>query len=316
MSLCRVGHGIRPDSIHQVQCYSLLQAKELRTNRFDHAVMKNQTPDAIDLDAYFQRIGYEGDRSPTLKTLQAIHLHHAQAIAFENLNSFLKQTVSLDVKSLQQKLIYERRGGYCFEQNLLLRSVLIALGFQVTNLAARVVWGLPAGTITPRSHMLLQIYIDGEQYIADVGFGGSTLTTPLSLTPNIEQRTPHELFRLITTDHTYIMQVYIGQEWQSLYHFDLQEQQLPDYEVSNWYVSTYPNSLFVNTLIAARPDADCRYALRNNQLTTHHLDGRTERRVLTTVAELRAVLEDVFRLQMPAIAGLDSTLQRVVEQTD
>jgi N-hydroxyarylamine O-acetyltransferase len=47
--------------------------------------------------------------------------------------------------------------------------------------------------------------------------------------------------------------------------------------VSNWYVSTHPNSLFVTTLIAARPDSDCRYALRNNQLTTHYLDGRTER---------------------------------------
>lgn len=275
--------------------------------------MQNQTTDAIDLDAYFQRIGYIGERTPTLKTLQSIHQHHAETIAFENLNSFLKQPVSLDLTSLQQKLIYEGRGGYCFEQNLLFRAILITVGFQVTNLAARVLWNRPEGTISPRSHMLLQVDIDGDKYIADVGFGGLTLTAPLSLTPDMEQSTPHEPFRLIATDHTYLMQAYMGQEWKSLYRFDLQEQQLPDYEVSNWYVCTHPNSLFVNTLIAARPDIDCRYALQNNQLTTHHLDGRTERCVLSTVTELRAVLEDVFRLKLPAIANLDSALQQLVQ---
>ncbi|MBD2209725.1 arylamine N-acetyltransferase [Nostoc linckia FACHB-104] len=268
----------------------------------------------INLDAYFQRIGYNGDRTLTLETLQAIHLHHTKAIAFENLNSFLKQPVLLEIASLQQKLIYENRGGYCFEQNSLLRSVLISLGFQVTNLAARVVWNLPEGTITPRSHMLLLVNIDTEQYIADVGFGGLTLTVPLSFTPDIEQSTTHEPFRLLLVDQTYIMQAYIRQEWTSLYHFDLQEQQLPDYQVSNWYVSTHPNSLFVTTLIAARPDVDCRYALRNNHLTTHYLNGGKEERILTTVKDLRTVLEDIFRLQLPAIAGIDDALQRLTEQ--
>ncbi|HEY9604686.1 MAG TPA: arylamine N-acetyltransferase [Allocoleopsis sp.] len=278
--------------------------------------MQKQTTDAIDLDAYFQRIGYSGERTPTLKTLQLIHQHHAEAIAFENLNSFLQQPVLLDATSLQKKLICEGRGGYCFEQNRLFRSVLLALGFQVTNLAARVLWNLPEGTITPRSHMLLQVDIDGEKYIADVGFGGLTLTAPLSLTPDIEQSTPHEPFRLIVVDHTYIMQAYIGQEWKSIYRFDLQKQQLPDYEVSNWYVSTHPNSLFVTTLIAARPDKNCRYALRNNHLTTHYLNGQTEQRVLSTVTDLRTALEDVFGLTLPAIANLDSALQQLVQQID
>jgi len=100
--------------------------------------------------------------------------------------------VKLDLASLQQKLINERRGGYCFEQNSLLRAVLLALGFQVTLLAARVLWNLPSGTIAPRSHMVLGVNIDGEPYIADVGFGGLTLTTPLALTPDIEQPTSHE----------------------------------------------------------------------------------------------------------------------------
>lgn len=147
-----------------------------------------------------------------------------------------------------------------------------------------------------------------------MGFGGLTLTAPLVLTPDIEQNTPHEWFRLIAADNTYIMQANIAHVWKPLYRLDLQEQQLPDYEVSNWYVSNHPNSHFVTSLIAARPDSDCRYALRNNQFTVHYLDGRTERRILSTVAELHAVLEDVFCLRLGAIANLDRAFQQVVEQ--
>lgn len=269
--------------------------------------------DAVDLNAYFQRIGYSGDRCATLKTLQAIHLCHTQAIAFENLNPLLKQSVSLNLKSLEKKLIYAGRGGYCFEQNLLLRSVLLALGFKVKNLAARVLWNLPEGTITPRSHMLLLVDIDEQKYIADVGFGGITLTAPLCVTPDVEQSTPHEKFRLIVADYTYIMQAYIGQKWKSLYRFDFQEQQLADYEVSNWYVSTHPNSLFVTKLIVARPDVDCRYALHNNEFTTYHLDGQKQSRVLNTVTDLRTVLEDIFYLTLPKVPDLDNALQKLVE---
>lgn len=279
--------------------------------------MQSHIPDtidnAIDLDAYCQRIGYDDDRTPTLKTLQSIHLCHTQSIAFENLTSLLQQPVLLDLDSLQQKLIHERRGGYCFEQNLLFRAVLVALGFRVANLAARVLWNIPPETIMPRTHMLLQVEIDNERYIADVGFGGVTLTAPLSLSLDVAQHTPHGWFRLLDGDPAYTLQAHLNQTWHSLYRFDLHEQLLPDYEVSNWYVSTHPDSLFVNALIAARPDVDRRYTLRNSQLTIHHLNGLTERQALTTVSALRAVLENQFRLQLPAAPHLDAVLQQFID---
>ena len=266
-----------------------------------------------DLDAYFQRIGYAGERSPTLATLQAIHLRHATAIPFENLTPFLRQTVHLDRAALQHKLVQSGRGGYCFEQNLLLHAVLHALGFQVTGLAARVRWNVPDEVVTARGHMLLRVELDGQTYLADVGFGGLTLTAPLALAPGRVQPTPHEPFRIIADGDGYLMQAETGQEWRSLYRFDLQQQYLPDYEVSNWYLSNHPSSHFVTGLMAARPDTDCRYALRNNQLTIHHLKGDSERRMLTTVAELRAVLEDAFHITLPATSELDPALQRLIE---
>ncbi|MGB3202276.1 MAG: arylamine N-acetyltransferase [Nodosilinea sp.] len=254
---------------------------------------------AADLEAYFQRIGYEGSRAPTLATLQEIHLRHPQAIAFENLSSFLGQPVELDLPSLVQKLIYGDRGGYCFEQNGLLRSVLTTLGFQVTGLGARVLWNLPPDTLTPRSHMVLLVDLEGEPYIADVGFGGLTLTAPLRLVPDLVQETPHEPFRLIQAGSSFVLQAQIDQAWKPLYQFELQAQYPCDYEVSNWHVSTYPKSLFVNNLIAARVEHDCRYGLRNTELATHVLAGTTEKRYLTKVAALETVLIDIFKLKLP-----------------
>jgi N-hydroxyarylamine O-acetyltransferase len=275
-----------------------------------------QPENQLDLDPYFQRIGYDGERTPTLATLQAIHLRHASTIPFENLTPFLHQPVNLDLASLQHKLVESGRGGYCFEQNLLLHAVLRALGFQVSGLAARVRWNVPDEVVTARGHMLLQVELDGQTYLADVGFGGLTLTTPLALIPDRVQPTPHEPFRIVADGDGYLMQAQLGQEWRSLYRFDLQQQYLPDYEVSNWYLSNHPNSHFVTGLMAARPERDCRYALRNNQLTIHRLQGDTERRVLSTVGELRAVLEDTFHITLPITPNLDPALQRLIAETE
>ncbi|MGP1387029.1 MAG: arylamine N-acetyltransferase family protein [Thainema sp.] len=278
--------------------------------------MENQNLEAIDLDTYFQRIDYTGDRTPTLDTLKAIHECHTHAIAFENLSPLLGHSVSLELDSLQHKLIHSGRGGYCFEQNSLFRSVLKTLGFQVTSLAARVRWGVPTSVVTPRSHMVLLAHIGDASYIADVGFGGQTLTTPIKLVADMEQSTTHEPFRLIKADDAYVMQAYIGREWKSLYRFDLQPQYRPDYEVSNWYVSTHPKSLFVNSLIAAKPDVDRRYALRDNHFVIHHLNGKTERHLLTTAQELHAVLTSKFQLTLPDSSDIEQVLQRFVQSED
>jgi N-hydroxyarylamine O-acetyltransferase len=268
----------------------------------------------FDLDAYCERIGYSGPRDATLDTLAAIHLCHAQAIPFENLNPLLGWPVRLDAQSLQQKMVRDGRGGYCFEQNLLLSLALTALGFQTIGLAARVLWNAPEGAVTARSHMLLLVDLDGVPYLVDAGFGGLTLTGPLRLQPDIAQPTPHEPFRLIPTGDEFLMQAQTSGTWRTLYRFGLQEQLLPDFEVSNWYLSNHPKSHFVTGLIAARPDRDRRYALRNNELTMHHLDGRAERRMLTSAKEIQEVLEAAFRLRLPDAPDLEAALTRLIPQ--
>src|SRR5690606_16135210 len=175
----------------------------------------------------------------------------------------------------------QRRGGYCFEHNLLLKAVLESLGYSVRGLGARVLWNHPLESITPRSHMVLLVEMGAEQYIADVGFGGMTLTKPLLLVKGIPQETTHERFRLVDHSGEYRLEVEVRGEWKALYRFDLTEHHPIDYHVSSWYLSNNPESHFVTGIIAARVDNGVRHALRNTEYALHQI-GRAscrERRV-------------------------------------
>ncbi|WP_423129310.1 arylamine N-acetyltransferase family protein [Gaoshiqia sp. Z1-71] len=268
----------------------------------------------IDLNAYFDRIGYDGPRAATLDVLKKLHFLHPLAIAFENLNPLLRIPVLLDSKSLQQKLIYENRGGYCFEQNLLFMDVLRSLGFWAKGLAARVLWNVPEGRITPRGHMLILVEAESKKYICDVGFGGMVLTAPLLLEPVTAQETPHEPFKLTREGEEYILFTRIDGEWKALYRFNLSEHYREDYQLTNWYLSNHPESHFVTGLIAARPDINPsrRYTLRGNQFSIHYLHGQTEKRTLETVTELRQILERYFLIRLSDVPELDAVLQKII----
>src|SRR5690606_9164296 len=107
------------------------------------------------------------------------HQAHALSIPFENLDVLAKRPPQLDLASLQRKLVTNRRGGYCFEVNALFAAVLRELGFDVTTLIGRVRWMSPEEVDTARSHMLMRVELPEGSYLADVGFGGLTMTGPI-----------------------------------------------------------------------------------------------------------------------------------------
>ncbi|MEO6376462.1 MAG: arylamine N-acetyltransferase [Caulobacteraceae bacterium] len=260
--------------------------------------------DAFDLDAYLARIGYHGPRTPTLETLRAIHLAHPAAIPFENLDPLMGRPVRIDPAALAAKLVQGGRGGYCYEHNTLFRTALEAIGFQVSGLAARVEWNVPPGVTLPRTHMLLRVALPEGEHIADVGFGGLTLTAPLRLEPGVEQPTPHGPFRLVAQgEGAFQLQAHAGGVWRPLYRFDLTETLAADYEVANWYVSTYPASQFLVRLMAARALEGRRLALLNDTLTAYHADGTVERRTVETADALAELLTSEFGIELPEGAG-------------
>ena len=267
---------------------------------------------SIDLDAYFKRIGYDGPRQPTLATLRALHNLHPQAIPFENLDPLLGRPVKLDAASLQAKLVDGGRGGYCFEHNTLFANVLRQLGFKVQEGTARVRWTVPQGVRTPRVHCLLFVAAEGEDYLVDVGFGGNVLTAPLKLASRDEQKTPHEDFRLVDEDDRVVIQeAKINGAWTPLYAYDFADTHPADYEMGNWLTSTHPQSIFVNGLLGARSELGRRYAIRDNQLAVHTLNGGTEKKTLKSAGEMRDALTDLFKLRLDQLDGLDPVLGKL-----
>jgi N-hydroxyarylamine O-acetyltransferase len=258
------------------------------------------SPPAPDLDAYFARIGYRGPRTPSFSTLAAIHAHHARAIPYENLDIHLGRVIRIDLPSIEQKLVRDRRGGYCFEQNGLLAAVLGALGFPVTSLLGRVRWQLPPETQTALTHQILRVETpDAGSCLADVGFGSMSLYQPLRLEYDCAQSGCLEPRRLVRRGDNIVHQALLGDTWGDVYAFTLDAVPAIDFEVSNWYTCSHPASAFVLNLRASRSLADRRHTLHNRDFTTRYADSRVEKRTIATPEELLAVLAEFFDLHFP-----------------
>jgi N-hydroxyarylamine O-acetyltransferase len=266
----------------------------------------------LDLDSYLKRIGHTGGRDATLATLRSLQALHPAAIPFENLDTLAGTPVPLDVRSLERKLLHGRRGGYCFEQNLLYKHALGALGFDVAALAARVVWERPAGELRARTHMVLLVTLDGRRYVCDVGFGGLTPTAPIELAPDVEQPTPHETFRVVQAAPEFAVEARVRGDWKPLYRFDLQEQLQVDIELLNHYVMSHAESPMRGRLLAARVATDRRFGLGNGVLSVHRVHGASEQRRIGSVAELKNVLAATFGIDVPATAEMDAALERAL----
>lgn len=266
----------------------------------------------VNLNAYFERIGFAGSIAPSLATLELLHALHPAAIPFENLSPLLGLPVALDQQSLEKKLLGEKRGGYCFEHNMLFKRMLAELDYPVRGLAAKVLWGEPEAIKDRLDHMLVAVDINGATYIADVGFGGLTLTAPLRLRADVEQQTPHETYRLTGGEPDWRLEVKLGDEWRVLYSFTTQEWADADYEPLNAVLAGDTASPFTRQLRVALSPKGQRISLLNNRLTIEPLEGEPEQRLLTSVAEMREVLSVTFGLGLPVADLLDPRLEVIL----
>lgn len=251
---------------------------------------------APDLEPYFDRIGYRGSLEPTLQVLHALTRAHAQAIPFENVDVILGHPVRLEPESVFQKLVIGGRGGYCFEQNGLFMQMLGRLGFAVRPLRAAVRLGTADRSVSVKhTHLLLEVRIDGETWLTDVGVGVTSLTGALRLVADVEQATPHDLRRLEHGNDRWYHQVRHGDTWVDVYEFDGSLMPFPDRVVANWYTSTCPDSKFRRNLFAARalPDGG-RVSLHNRLLTLQQAGGVAERQTHLNPDQVPGVLREHF----------------------
>ena len=257
--------------------------------------LSNSEPAAnsFSLAAYLERVGLGG--RPGLRDL---HRAHVVSIPFENLDPHRGIPVSLALEDLQRKLVEDRRGGYCFEQNLLLAAALQALGLEVELLLARVRFGAPAGAVRPRSHLVLRVQADGASWHADVGFGAGTLLEPIPFGPGGVHEQSGWRFRVIEEGAEYVLQTAAGAGWTDVYGFVPQPVPRVDLETSNWFTCTHPRSPFVTGLIASIKEPDGARTSLSDWTELALVEETASRRTVTPITrcEIPRLLEDRFGL--------------------
>jgi N-hydroxyarylamine O-acetyltransferase len=256
--------------------------------------MQTEPLPTLDLDSYLARTGYAGPLEPTRGTLEGLHLAHATRIPFENVDVLLGRPIRLDLENLQAKLVRNKRGGYCFEQNALFAAVLERVGFRVTRLAARVRYG--ASRLLPRTHMLLNVEAEGKAYVADVGFGADGLLLPLPLTVGVVTRQFDWSYRLTHEDGLWALSSRYRGDWRDLYVFTMEPQLGVDFEMANYYVSTHPESRFTRMLTLQLPTPEVRHVLRGRQLTV--ATGQAEEIRTVCEVELPSLLRETFGIEL------------------
>ncbi len=239
--------------------------------------------DERDVDAYLRRIG--ADRSSSLAEL---HEHHLMHVPFENLSIHRGERIVLDEAALVDKVVAQRRGGFCYELNGAFAALLRALGYQVEYLAAQV-YG-QHGLGPPFDHMALLVHGGHrhvEPHLADVGFGRFT-ARPLRWLERGEQLDPCGVFRLVDAADGDI-DVFAGDAAQ--YRLDVRPRRLADFGPTCWYQQTAPDSHFTQGLTCSRLTADGRITLAGTLLIRTVAGERSEELLDGDAAVLRAYRE-------------------------
>lgn len=249
----------------------------------------------LDLGAYLRRIGLMVPPRADLGGLQALHLAHATSIPFENLDIQMGLPIRLDLASLQAKLVQCRRGGYCFEHNTLFQAVLKVLGFEAIACEARVRLGAQA--LLPRTHMLLLVRLDGDEWLADVGFGGEGLLGPVPLDGAAHGQSLNT-YRVGEEGGLRVLQSFHHGAWEDLYAFEPIPRFPVDFEVANHYTSTHPDSRFLRTLTAQLPGPEVRRILRNHAYAELRGDQVVGRELAPE--EVVPLLQEAFGIEVPA----------------
>jgi len=259
----------------------------------------------LDLAAYLARIGYDGSLAPTAGTLAALHRAHVVSIPFENLDLLLGRGIRVDLDSVQNKLVAERRGGYCYEHGLLFAAALERLGWTVSRVLARVG---DAERLRPRTHMALHVSSGGSQWLADVGFGSGMLEPLPWNTSGDTHRQGRWAYQLIRdAPGQWRLREITGEGSTTLYSFTDEPQHASDIEVANHFISTHPRSPFVGQPVVMRKTLESQLHLRGRRLTTTGSDDGSNVHVLDD-AQFAAALSDRFRI--PLTPGEIETITR------
>ncbi|MET9220210.1 arylamine N-acetyltransferase [Streptomyces sp. NPDC003300] len=260
--------------------------------------------DSSQADAYLQRIGAERPAVPDAAGLRELHLRHQLAVPFENLSIHLGQDIVLTEPALFEKVVTDRRGGFCYELNGAFGALLRSLGYGVELLAARV-YGKDGRVGPPYDHLALRVRTaDGETWLADVGFGRHS-HFPLRYAERGEQVDPGGVFRIADADadadadaHSDAGDLVVVRDGEPQYLLERRPRLLADFEATCWWQRTSPVSHFRTSLICSRLTPEGRATLSGRTLVLT-ASGTREERELPDAEAVLAAYRTHFSLDLP-----------------
>ena len=228
--------------------------------------------------------------------LNKLQSKHIAQYSFNNIAVLLGQELPLDPESLFIKIVERRRGGYCFEHNKLVFTVLSALGFDVRLLLSKVIYNQDIEVA--RTHRVTLLTLAGEEYIVDAGFGHLGARFPVKIALGLVQDQGDAQYRIMKNDHgDYCYQVFKDGDFFTLYTFDLYHYTDSDCLLGHFYSHKHPNAAFVNNLVICRKFFNEIQSLRNNEF--HQVkDGITQTTEIMTVEQLHQLFIDVYQLDI------------------
>lgn len=247
----------------------------------------------LNVPAYLDRISYTGPTAPNESVLRGLHRAHMLAAPFENLDIALHRKIICDEQSILQKIVEQRRGGFCYELNGAFAALLRELGFTVALLSARV--ARQDGSSSPEfDHLTLKVDLQ-KPWLADVGFGDSFLE-PLLLQPDLEQPQGARKFRIIDEDDSrHVEMAEHDSDWKRQYSFTLVPRELRDFAGMCHYHQTSPESWFTQKSICSKATPSGRITLADRTLIITH-DGRKQESLLESDQQWWTALKEYFEI--------------------
>jgi len=219
-----------------------------------------------DITKYLERINLT-DCTTDLAGLTKLQNHHLENIPFENLDVVVGRQIKLEYSHLFEKIIIKKRGGYCFELNTLYICLLKHLGFHPKPVLGRVWLSNPKVT-PPRNHLAYLVDLDGRTYLTDVGFGGLVARVPLDIQVSIPVSDSDGMIRIVPfSNHQFMIQRETENGWEDQYSFENLLISTEDIAISNYYMSTHPNSHFYFHKFVGRNTQDGRIGLFNHKMS-------------------------------------------------
>jgi N-hydroxyarylamine O-acetyltransferase len=199
------------------------------------------------LSEYFARIGFDKEANSELETLKAVMSAQLCSVPFENTEVQAGRIPSLKPEDIVQKIVYDKRGGYCYELNGLFAMALKSLGFEYYFAAAR---PMTYAERRPKTHMVVIVTLGNEKYLCDCGFGGYGLRAPIRLANGFEMLQDGERFFVEFANGEYLLSSQIFESKSPQYAFADTPQEWIEFGLANYFNATHPNTIFTQKKLA------------------------------------------------------------------